>query len=92
MDNIKTWPEKIYLQGADEVDGDCDKYEDVYQFLEDITWCDDSINTHDIGYIRIDIVDELKKENEKLKEQVSKFANNALERMSDNAKELGLDY
>lgn len=92
MENIKTWPSRIYLQSAHELDDDCDRYEDVYQFLEDITWCEGSINDHDIAYIREDIFDELKKENEKLKEQIAHYQNNALERMADNAKELGLDY
>ncbi len=47
IDNLKTCPEKIYLQAEDN-DGQ------IYQ--NDITWCVDRIDDNDIEYIRVDIV------------------------------------
>ncbi len=53
IDQIKTWPETIYLQVSD--DG-----ESVPSFsecsLEDVTWCSDSVVTTEVKYIRADLI------------------------------------
>lgn len=51
-ENIKTWPEIIYLQhGCD----DPPAYEEVYKDLEEITWCQSNVEEGDIMYIRADV-------------------------------------
>lgn len=57
-DNLKTWPEKIWLQVHDE-----GKTLPAYSLKEgygdEITWCGDSVWSCEIKYIRADLVPEL---------------------------------
>lgn len=48
MDNLKSWPERIYLQhGADDLPD--------YKELSDVCWCEDEIFDGDVEYVRADL-------------------------------------
>jgi hypothetical protein len=49
---LKTWPERIYLQSEDEHGtGTCE-----YLSSHEITWAEDQISAHDVKYVRADLV------------------------------------
>ncbi len=57
MSNLKTWPEKIWLQAGDDYDGQLPAYHDVRSTGYGVTWCEDSIDDHEVQYIRADLVE-----------------------------------
>jgi len=51
-DNVKTWPERIWLQhGCDEVPN----YAETRGVEDGITWCEDNTAAEDIEYVRADL-------------------------------------
>lgn len=55
-ENIKTWPEKVWMQGSDGDGGTCNR-EDYLG--EEVTWCQDCIESGDIEYTRSDLVEQM---------------------------------
>jgi hypothetical protein len=55
--DIKTWPERIYLQHGDSPK--VPAFNDVYPgngYLDNVTWCQDRIEPVDVEYVRTDLV------------------------------------
>lgn len=49
--NLKTWPERIYLQSENEFGtGTC-----AFKTQGEVTWCQDQISAHDVEYVRADV-------------------------------------
>lgn len=64
MSNLKTWPDKIWLQASDDGD-ELPSYQEAkpkFEYEESITWCDQSVLQHEVKYIRADLVEEQIKE------------------------------
>lgn len=57
MDNLKTWPERIWLQHGEE-DAIPDFHE-AYSGYGEITWCQDSVDPHNVEYVRADLFEQL---------------------------------
>ena len=51
MSNIRTWPQRIWLQQEERA---------PYDEHSEVTWCRDQINEHDVGYVRVDLYNSLK--------------------------------
>lgn len=49
-DQLKTWPERIYLQHGDEPE--IPAFNDIYGGQDGVTWCIDKINDADVEYVR----------------------------------------
>ena len=71
MNNIKIWPNKIYLQLEDWSETDFADFVD-----DEATWCKDQIN--DVKYIRADIVDMLREALQKAEEAMRLFDDSLL--------------
>ena len=52
-DNLKTWPERIYLQVHDD-DDELPPYNEMYN--DGVTWCADQVFMCEVPYIRADLV------------------------------------
>lgn len=64
MSNLKTWPEKIWLQAGDD-DGEIEElpaYQESQYIGDGVTWCEDSVVKYEVQYIRADLVEEQIKE------------------------------
>lgn len=59
-DNLKTWPERIWLQHGEEEVPD---FEARYVGIEDMTWCHDKMDGADVEYVRADRITELERQN-----------------------------
>lgn len=59
MSNIRTWPQRIWLQ-----------QEEPAPFNEhsEVTWCQDKINQHDVEYVRVDLYNSLRAQLKRLAE------------------------
>lgn len=53
-DNLKTWPERIYLQHSE--DNEAPNFADVFGVRDEITWCQDKQFDGDVEYVRADRV------------------------------------
>lgn len=75
-DNLKTWPERIYMQNTDE--GEPMIYSEAMRHEDAVTWCDVRQEQGDVEYVRADVMEqriaELEEENAALSAQNIRFA------------------
>lgn len=53
-DNLKTWPERIWLQHGD--DDGVPEFSGIWNSHGEIFWCKDSVEPHNVEYVRADLV------------------------------------
>jgi hypothetical protein len=59
-DNLKTWPERIYLQSSDEPEPMI--YDEAMRYEDVVTWCDVRLEKADVEYVRANLFEKLAEE------------------------------